>query len=94
MKQYFIKYPRNFNNEYSLRWAEKNSAEAAEAIESGYEPITRKAAIEKCSAERWARKNDQSFSGYGNAIIMPYGFDGGESEAREQLTTSDGYIYE
>ena len=44
MKQYFIKYPRNFNNEYSLRWAEKNSAEAAEAIESGYEPITRKAA--------------------------------------------------
>lgn len=94
MKQYFIKYPRNFNNEYSLRWAEKNSAEAAEAIESGYEPITRKAAIEKCRAERWARKHDQAFSGYGSAIIVHLDFEGGESEAREQLTTSDGYIYE
>lgn len=53
MKQYLIKYPRNFNNEYELRWAEKGSLEAAEAIAEGYEPITRAQAIEKCRTERW-----------------------------------------
>ena len=49
MKQYLIKYPLNFDNEYELRWAEKGSPEAAEAIAEGYEPITRAQAIEKCN---------------------------------------------
>lgn len=30
---------------------------------------------------------------FGNEIVH-FDFEGGESEAREQLTTSDGYIYE
>ena len=95
MKQYLIKYPRNFNNEYSLRWAEKGSPEAAEAIAEGYEPITRAQAIEKCRTERWARKTDPSFSGYGSSIIIPYGYESrGEWEDSCTLTTKDGYIYE
>lgn len=93
MKQYFIRYPRNFGNEYSLCWAEQGSKEAAEAIKNDYCRITRKEAIEKCTSERWARKHDQAFSGFGDAIIYPYGFDGREDEARERLTTFDGYIY-
>ena len=93
MKKYYIRYPRNFGNEYDLRYVDGVDDELR-AIEQGYERITKKEALEKCRAERWARKHDQAFSGYGSAIIVHLDFEGGESEAREQLTTSDGYIYE
>jgi len=93
MKKYYIRYPRNFGNEYDLRFVDGVDDELR-AIEQGYERITKKEALEKCRAERWARKNDPAFSGYGSAIIVRLDFEGGESEAREQLTTSDGYIYE
>lgn len=93
MKKYYIKYPRNFGNEYDLRFVDGLDDELR-AIEQGYERITKKEALEKCRAERWARKNDPAFSGYGSAIIVHLDFEGGESEAREHLETTDGYVYE
>ena len=96
MKQYLIRFPRNFANEYTLCWVEKGGTEAAQAMSEGFEPISRKNAIEKCVHERWARKHDQAFSGYGNSIILPYRFIGryNAMEARAYLSTTDGYIYE
>lgn len=93
MKRYYIRYPRNFANEFDLRYVDSAEAEQ-EAIRQGYERITKKQAIEKCRAERWARKNDPAFSGYGSAIIVHLTFEGGECEARELLNSSDGYVFE
>ena len=93
MKKYYIKYPRNFGNEYDLRYVDGLDDELR-ALEQGYKRITKKEALEKCRAERRARKNDPAFSGYGSAIIVHFDFEGGESEARQQLKTTDGYVYE
>ena len=91
MKVYYIKYPRNFANEYSLCWVEKGSKEEQEIIEQDWDRITRKEAIEQCVTERWRRKNDQAFSGYGDAIIKPYGL---ELDDISNYYTTDGYVYE
>lgn len=71
MKTYYIQYYRDFANTYNLCYCE-TPEEQAEAESAGYERITRKEAIRKCSNERWAREHDQSFSGYGDASIVPW----------------------
>lgn len=73
MKHYYIRYPRNFANEYDLVWIESTDTESiTRAIEEGYSRITRKEAYRKVSVEKYARKNDQAFSGYGDAVILPF----------------------
>lgn len=56
-KTYWIKYPRNFANEYYLISA---TTEAQRKIlkAHGYERITLKHVRELCSLERWRRKTD------------------------------------
>lgn len=93
MKKYYIKYPRNFGNEYDLIFT-TTPEEDQRAIDQGYERIAKKQAISKCVAERWARKNDPAFSGYGSVIILPLDFERGEYDARYMLKTTDGYVYE
>ena len=73
MKHYYIRYPRNFSNEFDLVWIEPTDSESiARAVAAGYERITRKEAFRKVSGERYARRVDQSFSGYGDTVILPY----------------------
>ena len=73
MKTYYIRYIRNFSNEYDLCYCETpEERKAAEG--AGYERITRKEAIRKCANERWAREHDQNFSGFGDADIVPWSF--------------------
>lgn len=71
MKTFYIRYPRDFANEYDLCYCESAEEQAA-AEKAGFERITRKEAERKCAAEKWARKNDQAFSGYGSSSILPY----------------------
>lgn len=73
MKTYFINYWRDFGNTYNLCYCESKEEEAA-AVAAGYERITRKEAERKCSNERWARKHDRNFSGYGDDSITPWRF--------------------
>lgn len=73
MKNYYIRYPRNFANEYNLVWidaADTNSI--SRATEAGYERITRKEAYAKVSDEKYRRKSDASFSSYAPIVILPY----------------------
>lgn len=73
MKNYFIRHPRNFANEYDLVWIESNDTESINrATKEGYDRITRKEAFRKVSAEKYARKHDQAFSGFGDTVILPY----------------------
>lgn len=73
MKHYYIRYPRNFANEYDLVWIEStDAANINEAINAGYDRITRKEAFRKVSCEKYARRVDQNFSGYGDIVILPY----------------------
>lgn len=78
MKLYFIRYPRNFANEFSLAWIDSDDeSRIKKAISYGYERIARKEAYRKVRAEKYARRVDPAFSGYGDIIIMPYFADGG-----------------
>ena len=73
MKHYYIRYPRNFANEYDLVWIDAADAESIlAASESGYERITRKSAYAKISDEKYRRKTDCNFSGYAPVIILPF----------------------
>ena len=71
MKRYFIKYPRNFANEYFLVYSE-TYIEAALLFASGFERIPLKRVRELCSIEKWRRKTDPAFSG--SAPIAPISF--------------------
>ena len=73
MKTYYIRYPRDFANEYDLCYCENKDEENA-AVAAGYERITRKEAERKCRNEKWARQHDQAFSGYGDDTIVPWSF--------------------
>lgn len=97
MKTYYIKYPRNFANEYNLCYCETpEERKAAEA--AGWEKITRKEAIRKCAAERWARKNDPAFSGFGDVAIAPWAYIAAARiypiTPEEYGLTLNGYIWE
>ena len=45
MKKYYIRYPRNFANEYDLRYVDGVDDELR-ALEQGYERITKNKALE------------------------------------------------
>lgn len=76
MKNYYIRYPRNFANEYDLVWIDSSDTESIrKASEAGYERIPRKSAYAKISYEKYRRKTDHSFSGYAPVIILPFHVD-------------------
>lgn len=71
MKTYYIRYPRNFANEYNLCYCE--SADERKAAEAdGWERVTRDCAIKACREENWRREKDPSFSGYADNTIIPF----------------------
>lgn len=73
MKNYYIRYPRNFANEYDLVWIDASDTDSiSRATEAGYERITRKEAYTKVSDEKYRRKSDVNFSGYAPVVILPY----------------------
>ena len=74
MKKYFIRYPRDFANEYTLVSCEtKEDIARLRAFnakhcptEHVFEPISVRDMRRKISAEKYARKYDPAFSGYGD----------------------------
>ena len=71
MKTYYIRYPRDFANEYSLCYCE--SADERKAAEAdGWERVTRDYAIKACREENWRRETDPAFSGYADNTIIPF----------------------
>lgn len=73
MKNYYIRYPRNFANEYDLVWIDAADTDSiSRATEAGYERITRREAYAKVSGEKYRRKSDANFSGYAPTVILPY----------------------
>lgn len=97
MSKYYIYYPRDFSNEYSLirvegaeeeaklmDWYEHHSTE-----ENDLHRISVRAMREKIANERYARKHDQAFSGYGdvepqtvNEFLFPWWADGQDEKER------------
>lgn len=92
MKNYYINYPRNFANEYALCWIDSSDTKSAEeAVERGWECITRKEAFRKVSEENYRLSTDYSFSGFASTAIIPYSvFSGGTFE---RLDRYEGVIY-
>lgn len=92
MKNYYINYPRNFANEYGLCWIDSADTKSAEeAVERGWERITRKEAFRKVSEENYRRSTDYSSSGFASTVIIPYSvFSGG---IFERLDRYNGVIY-
>lgn len=72
MKHYYIRYPRNFCNEYALYSVEAGSAAETELKEKGFSRITRREAETKCREERDRRQYNRSFSGYAPSTIESY----------------------
>lgn len=67
-RAYYVRYPRDFANEYSLRY----TVGAAEmSAEDGWERITRREAERLARAERARRRWEPSRSGYADADIYP-----------------------
>lgn len=100
MKHFYIRYSRNFRNEYSLAWVESGSAAEKTMQEDGWERINRKTAIRKCMEERYRQKTEPAFSGYADSIILPIDFDPYKENhpiydpTGRKWFTNDGYIYE
>lgn len=100
MKHFYIRYPRNFRNEYSLAWVESGSAAEKTMQEDGWERINRKTAIRKCIEERYRQKTEPAFSGYADSIILPIDFDPYKENhpiydpTGRKWFTNDRYIYE
>lgn len=86
MKHYYIRYPRNFANEYSLFSVEANSASEKLLVELGFERITRREADNLCWHERYRRQYDRTMSGYAPATIEPF-----EGSDYEQLAKKWDY---
>ena len=70
MKQYYVRYYKDFGNTYNLAWAETPD-QIKMAEDAGYQKITRREAEKLCAAENDRRKHDQSFSGYADNVILP-----------------------
>ena len=70
MKQYFVKYSRNFGNTYAFRWAD-NAADVAALTSDGYERITRAEALRLARDEAIRRRDDPAFAYYADAHIYP-----------------------
>lgn len=79
MKQYFIQYPRNFANEYHLVYCETaNDLEKLREFNAKYctlaqefERISVRDMRRLISAEKFARKYNPAFSGYGDIAPTP-----------------------
>lgn len=84
-RAYYINYYRDFGNTYSLRWAWEG-----EEMSAQWRRTTRKEAINLCKAERQARREGPSFSGYADSYIYPAS--GKYNEMHPVIT--DGYIVE
>lgn len=74
MRKYFVKYGE-FRNTYDVCYVE-NELEEAQAIEQGFERISRKDAEKLCIRESERRKEDPAFSGYASDVILPFEYDG------------------
>lgn len=111
MKNYYINYYRNFANEYGMCWIDSADTKSAEeAVERGWERITRKEAFRKVSEENYRRSTDYSFAGFASTVIIPYSvisdgtfermdrYEGviysGELEKKTRLFSDDGVIFE
>jgi len=71
MKKYFVKYYADFANTYHLAYT-IDKKQAAQALEAGYERITRAHAEALCRAERDRVKYDAAFAGRASAVIVPF----------------------
>lgn len=67
-RAYYVRYPRDFVNEYSLRYT-VGGAELS--TDDGWERITRREAERLARAERARRRWEPSRSGYADAGIYP-----------------------
>lgn len=75
MKKYYVRYPRNFANEYSLVWADSEHP-MPDPEDNGWERITRKQAIYLAASEADRRKTDVNSSGYADDYIFPWWIEG------------------
>ena len=79
MKKYYIQYPRDFANEYTLVSCETEDDVAMLhefnvkhcPAEHGFQRISVRAMRKKISAEKIARKYDPAFAGYGDIAPTP-----------------------
>ena len=90
MKKYVIKY-FGFSNVYSLAYTE-TPEQFNDAMNNGYERITRKRAEQICAMENERAKCDPSFSGYGDNVIYPYDAEYHSNDYDEYIKR--GYIME
>ena len=93
-RRFYVNYPRNFANEYDLRWVDNTQDETyLEVI--GYERITRKHAVELCVRERKLRRLNPCQAGWASDIILPATYAGFPDEDYEDgtLITFDGYVF-
>lgn len=67
-RAYYVRYPRDFANEYSLRYTVGGAELPAR---DGWERITRREAERLARAERARRRWEPSRSGYADAGIYP-----------------------
>lgn len=88
-RKYYVCYWRDFGNTYNLYYTDK------EIDRDDYERITRKEAIRMCVEEKERQRTDPAFSGYASATIMPYEYDGTETDIwNDKNYYLDGYIWE
>ena len=74
MKKYYVKRG-DFGNSYELRYT-VTAEQDRQIISDGFERITRMEAFSLVRSERERRKYDQAFSGYADAAVYPFGYDG------------------
>lgn len=72
MKHYYIKYPRNFANEYLLFSVEARSESEKRLWDQGFTRIPRTEAESLCCHERYRRQYDKAMSGYAPTTIEPF----------------------
>lgn len=77
-KAYYVYYPRNFFNEYSLRWVWSAYKDQIKKLEDqGYERISRARALDLVYQEIDRMMYNQSSSGYADAVIYPWYWENG-----------------
>lgn len=92
MKQYYVRYTRNFANCYDLVYAETEQ-EKREAEENGWERVSRAKAFSLCADENYRRKHDPAFSGFASTVILPITYPAGDMDwQNDRHMVRDGYI--
>ena len=69
-RKYFIRYPRNFANEYDLAWCYDVP------VRGGWQRITRGEALFFAKREAARRREDPAFAGYASTMITPIDYTG------------------